>query len=284
MINKTSSRITAEFNTDRGHADAFDIRAVKLPERPNSKTPDIMKVIDTAKTGSLNENGMYTVTFNATDGLEPESEYRLVITPISGNKRGEETAVEVEMPKMGKSRIVELGEVTDVSVLWKITKPDGADGIEIDVYALAGDSSTPVGVVNDEGEGIYKTANLSPNSQYRIVVRPYREGVGDELYYGEESEDKFWTRPSDIDCESVLVEAESTKISITWMPVPKMDLPRNCSIKRKMKSKLFTSRLFLDTDMSNSNSQYRNHCLIKISYVASIFFDHDEPLSALDIT
>ena len=231
LINKTSSRITAEFNTDRGHADAFDIRAVKLPERPNSKTPDIMKMIDTAKMGSVNENGMYQVTFNASDGLEPESKYRLVVTPISGNKRGEETAVEVEMPKMGKSRIVELGEVTDISVLWKITKPDGADGIAIDVYALAGDSTTPVGTVEDEGEGIYKTANLFPNSQYRIVVKPYREGVGNERYFGEESEDKFWTRPSDIECETVLVEAESTKISITWMPVPRMDLPRDGSIK-----------------------------------------------------
>ena len=156
---------------------------------------DIVRQLDTSDpaVAKTNEDGeeVFTITLDGTDNLIPETRYKLEIAPISGNKRGEPTFIEVDMPKMGKSRIIDLNEVTDTSVLWKITKPDGADGIELKVYSYPGRGEA-VGDVEEIKDGSteiqYRTFNLQPNMQYKIIVKPYRNRTNGQLFYGDETD------------------------------------------------------------------------------------------------
>ena len=220
-VNKTSAKITLTFDQMAGHADVFEIRAIKMPERKGG--PQIIKEIDTADEAYVADDGAYTVTFNTDDNLQPESTYKLLVTPISGNKRGEETQLQVEMPKMGRSRIIDLNEVGESSVLWRITLPDGADDIEVNVRSYPSSDGTSVGEVRFEDDGAYRIEGLEPNSQFKLVARPFRNGPNGR-FYGSETEELFWTRPASILCSEIKNETESTRISIVWRAVEYMDL------------------------------------------------------------
>ena len=219
--NVTSARITLNINPTDGHADVFEIKAVRMPEKKDS--PVIIKEIDTADPRHMADDGSYTITFNTDDNLRPESTYKILVTPISGNKRGEEAEFQVEMPKMGRSRIIDLNEVGDTSILWRITLPEGADDIEVTVMSFPSRDLEPVGELVKLEDQQYRAINLEPNSQFKLVAKPYRSGPNGK-FYGSETEELFWTRPSSIQCEDLKVETSTTRITITWSAVAHMDL------------------------------------------------------------
>jgi hypothetical protein len=54
----------------------------------------------------------------------------------------------VKMPAMGKARIIDMNQVTESTVLYRITKPDGADGIEISIKRYpSGDDDEDVATI-----------------------------------------------------------------------------------------------------------------------------------------
>ena len=73
-------------------------------------------------------------------------------------------------------------------------------------------NSEKTGKIYDLGDGRYNITELEGSSQYRGVLKVYRTLQNENRFYNPEPfETVFWTRPVDIDCDNLVVEATSSK-------------------------------------------------------------------------
>ena len=221
-VEKKTDSMKLVIDEPNGHVDSYLVTH-SLAKGKNPKT-------ETVKFDMASENleildDKIEITLGPDHEIVPAASYIVTVQPISGNKRGDELELpKIELPEMGspRARQIDLGMEY---VIFHITKPDGADGIEIKTTMYGRDEQSVVGNIEELGNNEWKVGNLEINTQFRAAIRAYRTLPSGQLYFSEEQTTTFWTRPGDIDCETIQIESLSNKIDVSWTEPPRMNSP-----------------------------------------------------------
>ena len=173
----------------------------------------------------LTEDGQFAeLRMGNEDKIQPAGTYNIEVATVAGNKEGDELEIEnLKLPEMGSSTF-RITEVKAHNVVLTVTLPAGADGADIDVFVYG--KGTPVGKIEDLGDGRYNITELPSTTRFIGQTRAYRMMASGERYYAPQPfENGFWTRPADVDCSKLSITTTSSKISIEWPRDKGMDLP-----------------------------------------------------------
>ena len=221
-----TDELVLRFDRPAGHIDQVKLTVTKISKgskgSSKNKKPQYYK-FGTENFNVTDDGNFVEIKLGSDDKIEPAGTYDVEMATIAGNKEGQDVEIKnLKLPEMGKGRFYPV-DTRATYVIVNVTLPAGADGAEFDVLVYLNSEKT--GDIFELGDGSYNITNLAGSSQYRGVLRVYGTLQNGNRYYNPDPfETVFWTRPVDIDCSSLDVEATSSKIFIKWPRDASMDI------------------------------------------------------------